>query len=197
MKNKNFSIVSYLSGEEYKKVRELQRELSEITDSRKSLEDWQPHITLGDAIIVPEDRLGALKNELSEFCKLQNNVNVVASGFGGIDNWVGEVKNKITPYVIWLDVKSNSDLDEIFLDLRKKITSRYNAWIPRSDKFSPHITLAFADLSEDGYKKGREHLLSQSLELDFSISNLSLVECFGEGSLKSLEIARFNFRDSN
>lgn len=47
---RNFSLVSFLSGEEYKQVRELQKELSTITGSRKCLEDWLPHITIGGGV---------------------------------------------------------------------------------------------------------------------------------------------------
>ena len=69
---KNYSLVSYLTGEDYKKVRELQKELSEITGSRKCLEDWLPHITVGDGITVSNEAMYKLELELLDISHSQN-----------------------------------------------------------------------------------------------------------------------------
>jgi 2'-5' RNA ligase len=191
---KNFSINANLEGEAYKKVRELQQKLSEITGSKKSLVDWHPHITLSDAIIASENELKKLEVELSNFSHSQNSIKVNITGWGGTDNWRGAVKDKVTPYIIWLEVKVSPDLLHLFNDLRERITSHYGVWLPRMKNYVPHVTLAFADLSEDGYRKGMEYLATQKFESAFTISNIALIECYGEGNMTSAEYKKFYFR---
>lgn len=188
---KNFSLVSYLGGDEYKRVRELQKELSVITGSRKCLEDWLPHITVGDGITVSEEMLTRLENDLTEILHTQHCVTARIKGFGGIENWKGAVEGKITPYVIWLEVEVSSDLLNLYNNLREKVTLNYDAWLPRITNYTPHVTLAFADLSQDGYEKGIKYLSSQKIELPFTISHLALVECYGEGNMTSVEYKKF------
>jgi len=52
----NYSIVAYLTGEDLDFVRGIQKELSGVTGSVKCLTEWSPHITVGDAIIIPDNR---------------------------------------------------------------------------------------------------------------------------------------------
>lgn len=192
-KLKNFSLISYLSGEEYKKVRRLQKNLYEITGSKKCLEDWLPHITIGDGVVLSVDDMKEIETELGEFVQGQNTVQVNIKGYGGTSNWKGAVENKITPYVIWLDVKISPELVQLFNNLRDKITSQYSVWLPRTVDYAPHITLAFADLSEEGYKKGMAYLSSKTFEFSFLISHIALVESYGEGSMTSVERKKFYF----
>lgn len=193
MNNTNFSLVAYLEDGEYKKVRELQQKLSEITGSRKCLEDWLPHITIADGIIVSSGEMKRLLVDLSNFSQSHNVITADVKTFGGTDNWNGAVGSKLTPYVIWLEVNINRGLMKLFNDLKVKITSHYDTWLPRIDNYMPHITLAFADLSNEGYKKGLKYLSSKKLELNFSISHISLVKCYSEGNMKSKEYKRFYF----
>jgi len=193
MKNntKNFSLVSYLCSDEYKRVRELQKELSVITGSHKCLEDWLPHITVGDGITVSEEILTKLESDLTEISHTQHCVIAHIKGFGGIENWKGAVEGKITSYVIWLEVEVSSDLLQLYNNLREKVTLNYDAWLPRTTNYTPHVTLAFADLTQNGYEKAMQYLASQKIELPFTISHLALVECYGEGNMASVEYKKF------
>lgn len=194
MKNTNFSLIAYLTGEDYKIVRDIQKEISHITGSRKCLEDWLPHITLGDGIIVSDERLKEIENKLREFSDNQEVIKAKIKGFGGIDNWKGAVEGKVTPYVIWLGVEVSEDLLNLAHSLRDTIISKEETWLPRSTSYIPHITIAFSDLSREGYEKGLEFLKNKSLERDFEMSHLSLVECYGEGNMTSVEHKKFYFK---
>lgn len=190
---KNYSLVSYLVGEDYKKVRELQKELSEITGSRKCLEDWLPHITVGDGITISDEEMIKLENELLDISHSQQVVTARIKGFGGIENWKGAVENKITPYVIWLEVEVSPDLVHLYENLRDKVTARHDAWLPRTTNYTPHVTLAFADLLQDGYTKGMEYLATRKIDFPFSISHIALTECCGVGNMTSVEYKKFYF----
>jgi 2'-5' RNA ligase len=193
MKNINFSIVSYLTNEDYKIVRDIQKEISQITGSKKCLVDWLPHITTGYGIIVSEDRLQEIENKLQEFTSNQATIKAVIKGFGGVDNWKGAVEGKVTPYVIWLDVEVGEDLMNLFNSLKDTITSKEDTWLPRTINYIPHVTIAFSDLDKEGYEKGLEYLKNKSLEREFVISHLALVECYGEGNMTSVEYKKFYF----
>ncbi|HMP67451.1 MAG TPA: 2'-5' RNA ligase family protein [Candidatus Paceibacterota bacterium] len=189
---KNFSIVSYLSDGELNSVRNLQEKLSKITGSTKSLKSWLPHITVGDAISIPDDILRDLEIKLHAFSKDYKSISVHVKGFGGTKNWGGAVSEKISPDVIWIDLNLSTELKHLFNNLRDQITSNYNTWLPRIKNYQPHVTLAFFDLTEEGYKKGIEFLKTQKSEKIFHINSISLVECYGEGNMTSSEYKRFN-----
>lgn len=188
---KNYSLVSYLNGEEYKQVRALQKELSVITGSHKCLEDWLPHITVGDGITISDEEMLELENELTEISHSEHCITAHIKGFGGIENWKGAVEGKVTPFVIWLEVEVSPDLLQFYKNLRDNVTQNYDAWLPRTTNYTPHVTLAFADLTREGYEKGMSYLASQKIDLPFSISHLAIVECYGEGNMTSVEYKKF------
>ena len=117
MKNKNFSIISYLTGESHKIVRGIQKEISQITGSKKCLVDWLPHITIGDGITVSEERLSEIDYKLKNFADKQNVFKVKTKSFDGVDDWKGAVEGIITPYVIQLDVEKSEELLNLFNNL--------------------------------------------------------------------------------
>ncbi|MDB5260472.1 MAG: Cyclic phosphodiesterase-like protein [Candidatus Nomurabacteria bacterium] len=195
MNTKHYSLITYLSGEEHKKVREIQKELSKITGSRKCLEDWLPHITPGDGPSLAEEFQANYEKELKAFTDAQNPIKVKISGFDGIENWKG-AKGNITPYVIWINVEVSAELLDLFNRLRDEITSKYETWLPRTVNYVPHITLAFADLSEDGYKKGMQYLTTQNINETIIIDHIALAECYGENNMTSVEYKKFYFNNA-
>lgn len=86
---KAYSLITNLSGEQYKKVRELQKNISGISGSRKSIEDWLPHITIGDGPLLSDDEVGDYEESLKSFVINQKSVKARLKGFTGIDNWKG------------------------------------------------------------------------------------------------------------
>lgn len=193
---KNFSVITYLTGEEYKKVRELQKALSDITGSRKCIEDWLPHATVGDGIRVSEEELPAVEEEFEKFASIQKNVTTSIAGFGGVENWKGAVAGKVTSYVIWLNVDVSPELLGLFNNLRDAIISKHETWLPRTITYIPHITLAFADLTKEGYDKGMAYLSEHSFESSLTISHVALTESYGEGNMTSVEYRKFYFESN-
>jgi len=78
--------------------------------------------------------------------------------------------------------------------LKEDVTDNFDVWLPRIEDYKPHITLAFADLDEIGYKKGLEYVNSLSdFSLDIDISSFSLTECYGAGNMESVEFKKYYF----
>lgn len=191
METTRYSLVSYLTGQEFDSIRSLQQELSTITGSTKCLTDWAPHITIGDGPEIASEELSTLESELLAFASNHRPVKATIAGFGNIDNWKGAAEGKITPYVIWLNVQVSPELMALWTSLRDSITSRYLVWLPRTQDYIPHVTLAFADLTKEGYEKGLDFIKAHSFESSFTISHIALVECYGEGNMTSREHRRF------
>ncbi len=186
-----FSFVSYLTGEDFKLVRQIQKEISVITGSKKCLVDWLPHITIGEVVEVDDSELFELDEKLKKICSEHGVKKAKIAGYAGIDNWRGAINGQLTPYVIWLNVEINEDLLNLHNDVKTNISQKYKRWLPTNENYIPHVTIAFADLDEIGYKKGLEYLSSKSFEREFIINHVALVECYGEGNMDSVEYKKF------
>ncbi len=189
---KAYSLIVNLSGQQYKNIRSLQKEISVLTNARRSMEDWLPHITIGDGPLLSEEEMIIYEKTLEEFCRTQKKVTAKLKGFTGIDNWKG-TELGLSPYVVWIDVEVNEYLKNLFEKLRDNVTSKYEAWLPRTINYTPHVTLAFADLTKEGYEKSLELLKTKVIDEEFVIDNITIVECYGEDKMTSVEYKRFYF----
>ena len=50
------SIVAYLDQSLTKKVRAVQEELFTLTGSRACIDLWEPHITVGSGVMIPDEK---------------------------------------------------------------------------------------------------------------------------------------------
>lgn len=191
MNMKKMTLVVYLDGDNYREIRGLQESVSGITGSKRSIDDWLPHITVGDAISVHEYDLVDLEKQLATFCSSKDSFAVSVNSFGGKENWSGAMAEDVTSYVLWAEVADSKELNGLFDELREKITSRYNLWLDRIETYQPHVTIAFADLDQDGYERGKSFLEEQKIDLQIPVSHIALVECFGKGNMQSREYKRF------
>lgn len=169
------SIVSYLDLKSSIEVRNLQQKLSKITGSKASLMSWEPHITVGDGIEVDADSLERFKNGIRGIVDRTTSFGLQLRDIATIDNRKGGIGEVTTPYVIYLDVKVNDDLLKL-VDEVGKATDGFEKWYYMPQPFTPHCTLAFRDLSKEGFELGIEFFKDQSIELMATIDHIALVE---------------------
>ncbi len=167
------SIVSYLDSESSKKVRAIQRELSNITGSVGALTSWEPHITVGDGIETDEEQLMKLKDCIRSLSSQSSPFKLSLKGTGSLDNWKGGSGE--TTYVIYLKVVLTDELVKIVNEI-KQATKQYNTWYLMPQPYLPHCTLAFRDLTIDGYKKGIKYLEQLNPKISATINHIALVE---------------------
>ena len=111
-------------------------------------------------------------------------------GFGGrTDRTVGDGEIT-TPFVLWIDVLQNSELLELVERIKESITSKTELWYRMPQPYMPHVTVAFRDLSEDGYLKGSEFLKDKNIQEIITVDHIALVEHLPE---KDIETVRFQF----
>ena len=188
---KNYSIVCYVEGSAHDKVRAIQEKLFELTGSRKCLDAWTPHITLGSGIIVPPERQEEMGAAFQQVAGQQTAFSVTLSGFGGTNAWKGARPGITTSYVLWVNPVMNTELQNLFDAIADKITNGYDTFYPRITEYVPHVTVAYGDLTEEGYEKGSEYLKTIDFEDEMLISHVALVENFPD---KDIEYKRFHFK---
>ncbi len=187
---KRYSIVCYLENETKQKVRDLQQKLFEITGSRACLDDWMPHITLGDGPEVSELELEKLEQEIKKLADVQNSFSILSAEFSGRTDRKGGNGENTTPYILWINIVVKDMFTKLIVDI-ESITNHYNVWYQKPFPYIPHITLAFRDLSEAGHKKGRQYLESVQFNEKIIVSHIALVERLEDSDV---EYKRFYFK---
>ncbi len=189
MENKKYSIVFYLEGDVLNQIRSIQEELTNLTGSRKCIDAWMPHMTLGSGIVVAENQIEKTEKKFELIASQIKPFNVELKDFGGTEHWAGAREGLTTPYVLWIDPIMNSSLESIFLKI-KGITDNYDTFYPRITTYVPHATVAYGDLTKEGFDKGWEYLKMLNFSNFVKVNHVSLVENFPD---KDIEYKRFNF----
>lgn len=169
------SIVSYLDQAATSQVRELQRTMSEITGSRASLDSWSPHVTLGDGVEATDLELNDLIAEIQQAARTTPSFTINLSGFSSLNSrpiGVGEVS---TPYAIFIDVVVSQELLDLVAKIDEISTAR-SIWYHMPRPYLPHVTLAFRDLSEEGYRSGLDYLSDKDTRFSSTIDHIALVQ---------------------
>lgn len=188
---KKYSVVCFLDNSLSLKIKNIQQKLFEITGSRACFDSWEPHITLASGPELDSSNLKKLEHEIINFCSFQNTLEVSISDVGGKTNRVGGKGENTTPYALWFNILLNNSILELFTRIEGMI-KQYPVWYAISNPYNPHITLAFRDLTKDGYEQGLNWL--DTIKLDdekIVIDHIALVEQIGE-TIK--EYKRFYFK---
>lgn len=172
------SIVAYLSGDAYKKVRKLQKDMSKVTGSKASVEAWEPHITVGDGVEITGPEFVRFLGAITEAVKDVAPFTVEVQGIGSLDNRTGGDGEITTPHAIFIKVIVNPELQRL-VDAVAVATHTEPHWYEMRQPYTPHVTLAFRDLDEDGYVKGLRYLIGKDTSFTADINSVSLVERLG------------------
>ena len=148
-------------------IQELKFHIAKNYTTRKSLNS-PPHITL-----IPPFQLAIhdeiqIMNQLEKFAKTVHTFMITIDGFGSFK-----------PNVIYLKVETSESLKQ----LHKQIYETF----PTDDKpkekaksFSPHVTLAFRDLSPPMFQKAWKYYASKPFRASFDAENICLLKHNGK-----------------
>ena len=139
-----------------KDVTVIQKKLSSLTGSKACLDLWEPHITLGAGVELSDLELEGFYNGMKEVANNFHPFEVQIEGYGFMDNWHG-AKIGFSPYVVYLGIKNNVEIQSLAraIDSKNKKYKKYYGLIRSFFPFSPHLTVAFRDLSKDGFEKAK------------------------------------------
>ena len=156
---------------------EIQNEVTEIKqyfstkyNSRHALKS-PPHITLQPPFKWSTEKVEHLEQCLAHFSQAYSPIPITLSGFGAFP-----------PRVIYVNVIKTPEL----LTLQKELMSHLETTLNIVDKvskyrhFSPHMTVAFSDLTRQNFRAAWLEFEQKSLEYQLTVSQLTLLVHTGQ-----------------
>ena len=169
------SIVSYLDPVASAQVRAIQQELNHVTGSFAALNSWQPHVTIGDGIEIDEQNMPALEMAFRTIATNTKPFELQLDSIGTMTDWQAGSAEIASPFVIYGTIVVSEPLLQL-VDLVAQITKNQEKWYHVPKPYRPHCTLAFRDLTEDGFHHGIAYLKDHPLFIHATIDHISLVE---------------------
>lgn len=136
-------------------------------NSRKALNS-PPHITLQPPFDWSEENLPILEQNLKEFAATRSPIPITLSGFGAF-----------APRVIYINPLKTPELMALGKDLPDRLKTTLGigdrARPMRTIPFSPHLTIAFRDLTKTNFKRAWPEFKNKAFFAEFVISKLTLL----------------------
>jgi len=169
----DISIVSYLPNPIRTKIKKYQKLISEKFNTVRAL-DWVPHITIADRVLIPEDKFSNICSELKKVCSKTKPIKVNTKKLCFILLTKSSLEN---PYVVSLKVETTKELQRLHDLIQNNICKGLKRPGYKSDKYSPHITLAYRDLTKENFKKVKQFFKNYPIKVNYSfkLDNIQLV----------------------
>lgn len=146
-------------------VTEIKGYFAQNYNSRHALKS-PPHITLQPPFEWQLDTVPVLEQTLSTFAQTQTSVPILLKGFGAF-----------VPRVIYINVIKTLELMSLQRDLMTHLENSLGIVEPVSKRrpFSPHMTVAFKDLTRQNFRAAWPQFEQRELEFKFTASHLTLL----------------------
>lgn len=185
-----FCIVVNLKVPLVAKVCQVQRLLSLRTGSKTCVRFWKSHLTVGSGIIVRNNQLATLQSQFRSVLSKKSSFSVNISGYGFMAGWKGDVFGR-SPYVVYLRVQNNPQLQALVKAV-ERVTNHYSLFYQQPRPYTPHVTLAFGDLTKSGFLRSMIFLREKKFTGTILVDHVSLLRKSSRGKWE--ECSRFNFR---
>jgi 2'-5' RNA ligase len=125
-----------------------------------------PHITLQPPFQWSDDNVTLLEEFLREFALGRESVPITLRGFAAF-----------VPRVIYIDVVSSPKLTALQTDLMANLESNLGIVdaVSQTRAFTPHMTVAFRDLTKQNFKTAWQEFEKRQLDFEFTAENLTLL----------------------
>ena len=144
---------------------QIKQRFAKVYQSKAALKS-PPHITLQAPFQWDFNDLVTLENALVRFAEIQTNISIKLDGF-----------SSFPPRVIYLNVEQTSEL----LNLQKNLSNYLELSLKISDRrhqnrsFTPHLTVAFKDLSPTNFYRAWEEFKNTKVNFNFTVTKLTLL----------------------
>lgn len=146
-------------------VNDIKQHFAQNYASRAALKS-PPHITLQPPFEWSAENLPVLEESLGNFTRNQNTVPIILSGFGAFPPRVIYVNVIKTPALLNIQAQLSSYLENNLGIVDAKSKNR---------PFSPHMTVAFKDLSKQNFQAAWPEYKDRELQFTFSATHLTLL----------------------
>lgn len=125
-----------------------------------------PHITLQPPFEWANDNVSVLEENLKKFATGRELVPITLNNFAAFP-----------PRVIYIDVVKTAELMKLQTDLIAYLESNLEITdkIGKNRGFTPHMTVAFKDLTRQNFKLAWSEFKNRSLHFDFTLGNITLL----------------------
>lgn len=150
----------------FEEVLMLKNHFREKYNSKASLNS-PPHITIHAPFLWREKEEITLSRSLELFAKGKKSMKINLFGFGAFKK-----------RVIFISVEGNEELKELQGQLKKFCVRELNLSDDnqRSEKFHPHLTLAFRDLKAQQFDLAWKEFMSKKFSASFSVDGFDLLK---------------------
>jgi len=139
-------------------------------DSRAALKS-PPHVTLQPPFEWSLEALPLLTQQLSEFSAQSAPLSITLSGFGAFPPRVIYINVIKTQALLALQAALMADTEQALGIVDETAKAR---------SFSPHMTVAFRDLTQENFKRAWAEFEYRPLELEFTATHLTLLRHDGQ-----------------
>lgn len=155
------------------KVCQVQRNLSSRTGSKTCVQSWKPHLTVGSGIMVGNDQLADLQSQFQSALSKKSSFSVKVSGYGFMAGWKGSIFGR-SPYVVYLRVQDDPTLEALVKAI-ERVTHHYFLFYQQPQPYTPHVTLAFGDLTKEGFLNSMIFLKDKKFAGTILVDHVSLL----------------------
>jgi 2'-5' RNA ligase len=178
----SYAIVSYLDADISARIYELQQKVSDITGSRTCVDYNKPHITVGSEVFVDPDEHADLVTRLEKVARGTSPCSISVSGFGFMDNWSGGALPGHTKFAVYLKVVDCWCLEHLANRIKEEVTVHYPKYYEVSFPYKPRVTLAYKDLTCEGFEKAKEYLTQGVFVADTVMHDIAIAHKNEQGT---------------
>lgn len=176
MQETNFYLVAYPPKQIQDEMMKIAKDVSEKFHTKTFVNTRLPHLTVWSGVFVPQDQIPELITDLQNIASTLQPVMVRTTWIGSIDNL--NPKIAASPYVVYLDIDLTSNLQNIF-DTLEQYEKFRKPWYAITT-YSPHITLAYDDLTYAGFVEMLDYLKHTVVDYEFLLDTFCIVSLHPE-----------------
>ncbi len=165
--SKDRLFIALLPPEDVQEVaNQIKQHFADIYNSRAA-QTSPPHITLQPPFDWEQSDLPRLEEHLEIFARNQYPIPVTLQGFGSFPPRVIFIQPLKTPELMAIQ-------KTLMVNLEQSLKIVHQA--SKNRPFSPHVTVAFRDLSRHNFRLAWEEFASQELNFSFTVNQLTLLK---------------------
>ncbi len=144
-------------------ITDIKQHFAQVYDSRAALKS-PPHITLQPPFGWEMANLADLSTGLQNFAQVQKAIPIQLQGFGAF-----------IPKVIYLQPSKTPELLALQTALQAYTEDEFKMAKTKTRSFSPHITVAFRDLTKANFRQAWEIFEKREFATEFVVYHLTLL----------------------
>ena len=167
-----YACISLLNKNVSNSISKLQQEIYELTGSKKFMEEWPPHITIGNGNELNSVDITEIESEFSNIAKKHSPFEIKFDPVKHKIKDFSKIDQRYSNNLVVLPTIINDKLSALVNDIElvlKRYPVFYNVF-----PYDPHVTIAARDIKDEDVNKILEYLKTQDIPTSAKIESFSL-----------------------